>query len=173
MKEPAMAIEDRIDELLAILDTDIEHVQDSLTRLNELRSSVIKRDEVALCRLLENIRAETDSYAANESKRQAVRKDLAKALGCKIEQVTLSELEHRSPEERQAQLTERKVKLRTLIKQLKKEHLSTAMLLAESARFNRMLLRAIFDLGKVSPVTYSPDGQAKQQTDMALVNLQL
>jgi flagellar biosynthesis/type III secretory pathway chaperone len=172
MKEPAMAIEDRIDELLAILDRDVEHVQDSLTKLNELRSSVIKRDEPALCKLLENIRAETENYAANESKRQAVRKDLAEALGCKIEQVTLSELEHRSPKQRQAQLNDRKIKLRTLIKELKKEHLSTAMLLSESARFNHMLLRMIFDLGKASTMTYSPDGQAKRQTGTALMNLQ-
>ena len=65
---------DKIDELLAVLDEDIEHIQDNLSRLNELRSLLIKPSNESLDRLLENIRADSDSYAANELKRQSIRR---------------------------------------------------------------------------------------------------
>ena len=48
---------DKVDELLAVLDKDIEHIQRSLSRLNELRRLVIKRDDTALGKLLESIQA--------------------------------------------------------------------------------------------------------------------
>jgi len=167
----AVAIQNKVDELLAVLDKDIQHIEESLSRLNELRSLVIKRDDTALDKLLRSIRAETDGHVGNEQQRQNVRKDLANALDCPIEQMTLSALEAILPEERKAQIIDRKAKLKTLIEQLKKEHLSTALLLSECARFNRLLFRAIFDLGKTGTVMYSPSGQAKSPTDMTLVNL--
>ena len=52
MKEMAAAADNKVEELLAILDEDIRHIQDSMSRLNELRSSVIKRDDKALAELL-------------------------------------------------------------------------------------------------------------------------
>ena len=62
MKATSISIEDKIDELLAVLDTDIQHIQQSLSYLNELRSLVIKRDDTALGTLLGVIRAGSDSY---------------------------------------------------------------------------------------------------------------
>ncbi|MHC4455543.1 MAG: hypothetical protein ACYS0I_00390, partial [Planctomycetota bacterium] len=81
------------DELLVVLDRDIQHIEKNLSRLNELRSLVIKRDEAALRKLLETIKADSDSYASNESKRQSLRKELADAIGCDVHQMTLSVLE--------------------------------------------------------------------------------
>ncbi len=172
MKATVIAIEDRVDELLTVLDRDIAYVQENLSRLNELRSLVIKRDDASLGRLLESIQAESDSYRSHELKRQSMRKELAAALDCSFEQMTLSRLEATLVGEKKAQVTERKVKLRTLTEELKKEHLSTAMLLSDCARFNSVLLRSIFDIGKTGMVYYSSDGAAKRQSDTAFVNLQ-
>jgi len=172
MKATATEIEGKVDELLAVLDKDIRHIHDTLSQLNELRSLVIKRDDTALAKLLGSIRAEADSYAANESKRQSIRRELAGAFSCNVKQMTLSRLETLLPEQKKVQISDRKASLRALIKELKKEHSSTAMLLSECARFNSLLLRAIFDVGKTGTVTYSPNGAAKQQIDTALVNLQ-
>jgi len=173
MKVEAVAIQNKVDELLAVLDKDIQHIQDSLSWLNELRGLVIKRDDVALSKLLQSIQAESDSYVRNVQQRQSLRKDLANALGCQVEQITLSRLAAIVPEEKKAQVTGIKTKLRTLVEQLKKEHLSTALLLSDCARFNNLLLKAIFDLGKTPTVYYSPNGAAKRQTDTAFVSLQL
>ncbi|MHC4158123.1 MAG: flagellar export chaperone FlgN [Planctomycetota bacterium] len=172
MKTTTPGIEDKIDELLACLDTDIEHIKKSLSRLNELRSLVVKRDDASLGKLLESIRTESDNCRKNELRRQSVRKELAIALDCGIEQVTLSSLDTVLPEEQKVQVAERKSKLQSLAEELKREHLSTALLLAECARFNRLLLKSIFDLGRTGMVYYGSDGSTKRQIDTAFMNLQ-
>jgi len=208
-------IDHLLDKLLAVLNKDIQHIQDSLSWLNELRSLVIKRDDVALSKLLQSIRAESDSYVSNERQRQSLRKDLANALGCQAaaqianrkwqianrksqianvdkrlaisdkrkaisdmrhaicdKRLTLSSLAAILPEEKKAQITNIKTKLRSLVEQLKREHLSTSLLLSDCARFNNLLLKAIFDLGKTGTV-YNPKALAKRQTDTAFVSLRL
>ena len=172
MKATAIEIEGKVDELLTVLDKDIQHIQESLSKLNELRSLVIKRDDVALGKLLESIQTEMDRNLRHELKRQSIRKELASALGCGFEQMTLSTLEAGLPNEKKEQVTRRKAKLKSLIKELKKEHLSTALLLSECARFNRMLLKGVFNLGNTGTVYYGSNGATRQQNDMAFVNLQ-
>jgi len=197
MNATVIAVQDKVNELLAVLDKDIQHIQDSLSWLNELRSLVIKRDDAALSKLLQSIRAQSDSYVSNEQQRQSLRKDLANALGCRVdpvreprledsglqekssngvEQVTLSRLASILPEEKKAQVIDIKTKLRALVEQLKKEHLSTSLLLSDCARFNNLLLRAVFDLGKTGTVYYSPNGVAKRPAlgrNSAFVSLRL
>ena len=172
MKSTASEIEAKVDELLSCLDKDSQHVQESLSQLNRLRSLVIKRDDAALGKLLEIIKAESDSYRSQESKRQTIRKELANAIGCNTEQMTLSALEASLPKVKKSQVTKRKAKLMSLIKELKKEYLSTALLLSECARFNNLLLKSIFDLGKTGTVYYNSNGATKRQTDIAFVNIQ-
>ncbi len=173
MKSTATEIEDKVDKLLTYLDKDSQHIQESLSQLNKLRSYVIKRDDSGLSKLLKIIQAETSSYRSHELNRQRIRKELANALGCNTEQMTLSALEARLPKGKKDQVTKKKAKLMSLIKELKKEHLSTILLLSEFARFNNLLLKSIFDLGKTGAVYYNSNGATKQQTDMAFVNLQL
>ena len=171
MKIAEFEIEDKVDELLAVLDKDIEHIQQNISYLNELRSLVIKRDGVALSKLLERIQSETNSYKDHQLKRRSIRKKLASIFDCDFEQMTLSKLETNLPEEKKAQVTIRKTKLKTLVKELKKEHISTALLLSECARFNNLLLKSIFRLGESGTVTYNSSGTTKRQNDTAFVNL--
>jgi hypothetical protein len=172
MKATAISIEDKVDELLLVLDEDIRHIQQSLSWLNELRSLVIKRDDIALGKLLELIQGESGRNLRHELKRQSIRKELASALGFSLAQMTLSTLEACLPKGKKEQVTEKKAKLKSLIKELKKEHLSTALLLSECARFNRMLLKGVFNLGNTRTIYYGSNGATKQQSDMAFVNLQ-
>ncbi|KPL25243.1 MAG: hypothetical protein AMJ75_01535 [Phycisphaerae bacterium SM1_79] len=173
MEATLISIEDKIDELLVVLDTDIRHIQQNLSYLNELRSYVIKRDDAALGKLLELIRGRSDSYRSHELKRQSIRKELADTLGWSLEQVTLSKLEAGRPNEKRGRVTRKKEQLSSLIKELRKEHLSTALLLSECARINRTLLKEIFNLGNSGTVCYGSNGAAKRQSDMVFVNLQL
>jgi len=175
MKATTIAIEDKVSKLLAVLDKDIRHIQDSLSCLNEMRSLVVKRDDVTLGKLLESIQAESDSYTSNESQRQSIRKELANAFGCNLEQMTLSKLEASLPKGEKAQVTKRKARLRTLIKELKKEHLSTALLLSECARFNNLLLKSIFDFRRTGTVIYNSNGSTSRSAlgrNAAFVNSQ-
>ncbi|MHC4740007.1 MAG: flagellar export chaperone FlgN [Planctomycetota bacterium] len=172
LQKAAKLEDDKIGELLAILDRDIEHIQDSLLRLDKLRTLLIKPNNESLDRLLENIQADSDSYAANETKRQSIRRELAATLGCDVEQMTLSKLETHLEGQEKDQIVEKKTKLKLLTEELKKEHLSTAMLLSDCARFNSLLLKTIFDFGKAGTVYYNSNGSAKRQSDAAFVNLQ-
>jgi len=172
MKTLPVEIEEKIDRLLAVLDNDIRHMEETLSRLNELRAFVIKRDDVSLRKLLENTRVEVDNYKDNELKRRILREELAIALGCSIEQMTLSRLEAELSGDKKKEVARRKIKVQTLAGRLKKEHLNTAILLSDCARFSRMLLKNIFELGGTGVMTYGPRGYAEHQTNRAFVNLQ-
>jgi len=172
MKPAKTGIEGKVDELLLVLDEDIRHIQQSLSWLNELRSLIIKRDDASLGKLLELIRSESEGYRKHELHRQLIRKELAGALGCGLGQMTLSTLEAGLTKEKKDQVAEKKTKLHSLVKELKKEHLSTALLLSECARFNKMLLESVFNFGNTRTVYYGSNGATKQQNDMAFVNLQ-
>ncbi len=171
MRTAVVEIEKKVDELLTCLELDIRHIEETLLRLNELRSFVIKRDDAALGRLLENIRAGSESYRNNESRRQSIRKELADALDCEPKQMTLSVLESHLPESKCRLVGETKDKLRSLTFELRKEHLSTALLLSECARFNNALLRSIFEIGKTGVVCYNSNGSTMRQIDTALVDM--
>jgi hypothetical protein len=171
MRTTAIEIEGKVDELLAVLDKDIEHIQESLSALDELRRLVVKRDDEALGKLLEGIRSKSDIYKSNEVRRQSIQKELAKVLDCDFEQVTLTRLEAELDAEKRSKVSERKTVLRALTVQLKKEHQSTALLLSDCARFNRVLLNSIFKLCTAGTVTYDSNGFSKRQGDLAFVSL--
>ena len=172
MNASTIEIEEKVDELLVCLETDVRHMRESLSNLNELRALVIKRDDTALGKLLENIRAESNRYANHESSRQSMRKELADILCCNFEQVTLSALKAYLPQAKKEQVTRMQTELKTLTRELKKEHLRTALLLSECARFNSLLLRSIFDPGQTGAVYYNSNGATKRQMDTAFMNLQ-
>jgi hypothetical protein len=171
MEAVAPQIEQKVDDLLAVLDKDIRHIRDCLSELNELRSSIVKRDDAALGRLLDKVQLASDSYAANEKRRQSIRKELADILGCRFEQMTLSRLESELPKEKTSKIARRTAELRPLVKELKREHTSTMLLLSECARFNGLLLAGILDMGKSGTLVYSPKGAASQQSDNVFVNV--
>ena len=164
-------LEDKVDEILTVLDKDIQHLQQSLSRLNELRTLVIKHDNAALGRLLESIQDGAESCAANEAKRISIRRRISAALDCSVEELTLSRLESAVTGDRKNRIAETKAKLKSLTEELKKEYLATAMLLSECARFNNLLLKSIFGFGKTETTTYNSNGVAKRQTDAAIVNV--
>jgi hypothetical protein len=173
MKATATSIEDKVDRLLVCLYRDVEHMQESLKQLDEMRRLVIKRDEAALGKLLENLHSVSDCFRNHELNRKSIRKELAESLGCDIEQMTLSALHQWLPEAKKDQVTQMKQKLRSLSAELKKEYLSTMLLLSECARFNNMLLKGILGLGKTESVHYKSNGQTRRHIDTAFVNLQI
>jgi hypothetical protein len=173
MKAAVASIEDNVEKLLACLDQDMQHMQESLLQLNEMRRLVIKRDEAALGRLLESIQAEAGCNRDHELNRKSIRKELADSLGLSIKEMTLSALQECLPEAKKDQVTQMKAKLRSLSAELKKEYLSTSLLLSECARFNNLLLKGIFDLGKAESIQYNCNGETRRQIDMAFVNLQI
>jgi len=164
--------ENCIVQLLAVLDNDIVSLEGNLTRLDELRRLVIKQDTDSLTRLLETIRAEAGLSRNNELRRQSLRMKLAERMACELKETTLSKIEKQSPDTLRGQVAERKYKLQTLTARLKKEYAATQTLLADCARFNRMLLKSVFQNGPSEAVTYSAAGTARRQADTVFMNMQ-
>ncbi len=171
MRETAIEIETKVDELLSVLDSDIEQTERSLHRLDELRGLVIKRDDAGMGRLLETIRAESQSGNANEAKRGELQRALAVAVGCRPEQLTLSRLQEELDSPLRAQVAARQEKLRASVEQLKRQYMATAMLLSDCARINGVLLRAVFGRGNEHLVCYDSSGSAARQVETAFVNM--
>ena len=168
----AAEIENKVDELLLCLEKDIEHIEKNLLYLNDLRSLVIKRDDAALGKLLDSIRDESESHTKHEVKRQSIRKELADYFSCGMEKMTLSMLSAKLPETHKIQISKNREKLKVLVEELKKEYSSTVMLVSECARFNNLLLKSIFNLGKTGAIYYDANGTAKRQNSTTLVNMQ-
>ncbi len=173
MKTNDTIFQDNIDRLLDVLDTDIENIRQNLSALNQLRSSVIKRDNDSLAQLLKKIQADDGGYKNNESKRKSIRKALADSLGCPAEKITLTTLEQTLPEEKKSLIAEKKEKLTELLKQLKNEYHATAVLLSECARFNRILLKTLLNNKNAETVTYDAEGSARRYFDSAFLNMKL
>ena len=166
-------IEKQTDEMLGCLDVDIEHIQKNLACLNEMRGLVIKRDDVALQNLLDQIQNGSDSFKEHETKRQMIRKILADSLDCDVSKINLTMLEKELPEAKSILVREKKEKLKSLIDEFKKEYTSTIILVSECSRFNKMLLKSIFNPGKTSSVYYKANGtvsEHKENNNSWLVN---
>ena len=160
-----MEIENKVDEMLKCLDIDIEHIQTNISRLNELREHVIKRDDKQLMRLLNDIQTETDSYRGHELKRQMIRRRLANLLGCGIEKVTLSNLATMLDEEKRNHISVKKTLIKSLVESFKSEYASTVILVSECSRFNKLLIKSIFEPAKAGSVYYKPNGKIRTHRD--------
>lgn len=163
----------RVAALLEVLDDDVRHVEASLLRLDTLRKLLIKRDDGALQKLLQEIHEQGEPYAVTEHRRQELRHALAADLGCSRNDLTLSDLAaHLDGQDRSA-VAQRQTRLKILIAQLKREHVLTSLLIADCARFNRSLLRVFFGPTGQTSTTYSPSGAARHVMGMTLLNMQL
>jgi hypothetical protein len=173
MKTLIFEMEDKVKELLTVLDRDIENIQQNLTRLNDMRCFVVKRDDASLQKMLTSIQFQSPGFRQNDSERKRIREELATALGCEFSKLTLSALEKELTGELKAQVSEKKIKLKTLATQFRKEHISTSKLLADCARFNGMLLKSILELGHARTITYNPQGISERQSNSAIMNMEL
>jgi hypothetical protein len=173
-------IESKIAALLEVLDEDVRHLENALSRLDLLRSLLIRRESAALEQLLDDIRQQAEAHRAIEQKRQQLRQDLALDLDCTEGELTLSRLRKEltgpacSDTQRRcgAAVAERQARLRSLAAQVRREHTLTALLLRDCARLNRSLLRVFLESGGRGCATYSPTGTARHDAHAALMSIQ-
>jgi polyhydroxyalkanoate synthesis regulator protein len=161
----SIGIEELVDEMLECLDIDIEHIKQNLSRLNELRSLVIKRDDDGLRKIFDSIHTNSESYNEHEMTRHVVRKKIADFLGCNISQVTLSILETKLDVNKKNQVKIKKEQLKSLVEIFKREYANTIVLVSECARFNRLMIKNIFNYGKAATVVYDAKGTINKQKD--------
>ena len=174
MRIASIDIEDKIEQLLLVLEKDVEHLENCLVRVDQLRSLVVKHDDAGLSALLEEIGKESDIYGSNELQRNSIRMELADDLGCDVEQLTLTRLEEILPAGQREQVSEKKNLLRSLAMKVRGEYMKTEMILSECSRINSVLLKNVFELGLgKGVVTYNSQGSSCRQGDSAFVNMRI
>ena len=157
--------------LLEVLDEDIRHVESTLLRLNALRSLLIKREDTALQKLLEEVHGQADAYQANERKREQLRQDLAADLGCAAGDLTLSKLAGALVGHAVGvALADRQARLRSLTAQLKREYAQTVLLVRDCIRLNRSLLHVFLGSGGGGTM-YGATGAAKPEINGTLMSM--
>lgn len=172
MRITSTKIDDKVDEFLNVLANDVQQIQRNIAWLDELRSLVIKHDDVALQRLIETIQSQARCYKDNELERQTLREELAILLDCDSGKMTLSRLEVELSGRKKTQAIEMKAKLQALVKELKEEQLSTTMFLSDCSRFNGLLLKNVLEFGNTKGITYSPSGSTERNANTGFVNIQ-
>jgi hypothetical protein len=164
---------DKVEQLFAFLDCDIGNLRKTLSRLDQMRSAVIKRDDAELVKILDEVRCEMQLQQTQQLQRRLLRKELAEILGCSCEDMTLTKLQKFLPEGQGDVSAEKKEQLKILAGRLKKEYSATVFLLAQCARLNRLLLNTIFSKQRADVITYDAAGAAKRQSQPAFVNMKL
>jgi flagellar biosynthesis/type III secretory pathway chaperone len=162
-------IEPQVDRLLGILDCEAAYLSLAAERLSAVSRLVLKRDVAALEELLEEIRNESDERARCEAARRELICSLALTTGCDASTITISMLEKHVGRDRQQLLAEKKLQLRRLIEEVRKQLASTGMLLSEMIRINRSLLAGL--TGRTGNITYSRNGRARWAGADNILNL--
>lgn len=159
-----------VDELLVVLDEEIAQIDVTMERLDGLRSAVIRRDEEGLQALLETVRVEGERYRAVEARREDLRVRLARIAGCGVNEMNLSVLCGMLEGARRAAVAAKQEQLRDLTERLRREHLSTTLLLRECSRLNKMMLKGMFARGD-EPVIYNARGNASMDIQNETVSM--
>ncbi len=162
----------KTEELVAVLEADARHIQESLLLLDRLRSLVIKHDEAGLQRLLQQLREQADAYAQVESRRQRLRRQLAALLDWPVAELTLSRLAAALPPGLSQTVSHQRTALRDLADRLDREYRNTSCLLGDCVRFNRALFRAVFQPAETESVVYGATGSARPSVTSHLMNVQ-
>ena len=163
---------DLADQLLPVLADEINNIERTLERLDDLRAAVIKRDEEGLKLLLEEVKDERAGYALIEQMRDVIRNKMSEVLGCGIGEMNLSKLCCELSGERRDLVAAAQQELKELCAKLKKEHTSTNILLKACSRLNNLLLRGILGNGKET-MTYNSRGNASWELQKGIVSVRL
>ena len=168
--EPMELDGDLLAELNEVLDCEQRRVEQTLVQFNDLRSALIRRDETGLQEMLNQIQTRQDEFSRLDQRRHRLGHRLAQWIGCDPLEVNLTRLIRRLPPDQGRPLRQRQQQLSRQVRQLKMEHHLTGLLLADCARLNRTLLRAM--LGGVGD-SYNAQGRSSWQVQDRLVSVQM
>jgi hypothetical protein len=146
MNPPAVqpgALEQRVDELRAVLQEQSDALGRRSQQLAELSECVRSSDNDRMESLLVRMDEAQALQAAADDRLEAARRRLAEALGRPPGQVRVADLLVGLPAASAAGLAGLRSRIVDQVQRLRRQHLQAAVLLSESARINRLLLRCL------------------------------
>ncbi len=169
MIAPTPQNEALVSELTALLDDEIELLTTRLGQMDQLSSTIVSRDNDAMEPLLDRMELTQRRQQSTDEQLDRVRRQLASETCVPAEQMRLSRLVDELQPPVAEEISRRRRQLVELSGRLRQSHLQTVLLLAESARVNRLMLATLFPTSQ--PVTtYGAGGADQWRPDTGLVD---
>lgn len=154
-------IEPLVDELLAVLDEHGELLELKRSQMQELSAALLASDDSATEILLQQIEQAQRTEALLDGRLASLRDALADAFNCPVGEFKLARLIEELPSDMAAAVDARRQHIAEEVLKFRRQHLETAMLLSECARFTTLLLDCILPSGK-TVITYGVNGADQQ-----------
>lgn len=172
MKEITRELDGMIPDLLVLLDEEIALLGLRTRQFDDLYEAILHRRDEKMESLLEEMTTAQHHQAELDEQLQAMRTMCARTLKRPMREIRLSELIGLLEGQSQTRLQEKRQQIILLSERLKRKHLTTAILLSESARINRLLLECL--LPKTEAVTtYGAGGAKPWQTSSGLIDAEM
>ena len=137
-----------VEPLLAALGEEVAALNLRRAQLGLLREAILRREDEAVGRLLEQLEQSQLFSTQLETRLSALRQAVAISVGLDRSKATLGQLIQRLDGPQAQALDQRRREIISLIKALQRQHLELAMLLRECARINRLMLQQLLGGGK-------------------------
>ena len=161
-----------VDELVAFLDFQSEHLDKMLGFLDAFRKALIRRDLPVLQEMQSQLAQEEDMRMQLDQSRNVLQRKLAGFIGCAAEDVCLSSLQGLVDPPFEEKIRKRQQSLIRQIHHLQEQHLATELLLRECSRMNRRLLETVIGGGEKGK-TYDARGRSSWNACQGLMNVKL
>jgi len=172
MNTPANPWHGMTPDLLALLDEEIALLGLRTRQFDDLYEAILHRRDETMESLLEEMTVAQHRQAELDEKLQTMRTMFARALHRPMREIRLSELVGLLDGEPKTRLREKRQQIILLAERLKRKHLTTAILLGESARINRLLLESLLPQAD-AVTTYGTGGTKPWRTSYGLVDAEM
>lgn len=172
MIDPKTKLREMAPELLSLLEEEIELLRVRTRQFDELYDAILHRRDERMESLLEAMTDAQHRQVDLDGKLQTLRTIFARALGVEENTIRLSRLIDWLDGTHATDLRNQREQIILLAERLKKKHLTTAVLLSESARINRMLLEGLLPKAD-SVTTYGTGGTKPWQMNSGLVDAEM
>ena len=160
-----------IDELCNVLDREIVLLDLRCIQLAGLSRASIERDDEGMETLLREIETTHLSQESTDREVDAIRRRLGRLLDWPMDRTRLGALVGALEGDRRRAVARRREQIMTLMSRLKHQHMATALVVAESARINRMLLASLCPRSS-EVTTYGAGGERSWRPASPLVDVE-
>ena len=160
-----------IDELVNVLDREVVLLDLRCGQLAGLARASIERDDETMESLLKEIETTQLRQESTDRELDAIRMRLADLLAWPMARTRLGALVAILEGRRRQSVSRRRERIVTLVSRLKHQHMATALVVAESARINRMLLESLCPQSS-QVTTYGVGGESSWRPASPLVDVE-
>jgi hypothetical protein len=165
-------IEPVIEELLVVLDDETELLELKRAQLADLSKILLRNDNEAAEALLKQIEEAQTAQVLLELRLQTLREILAGTFGCSSKEFNLSRLIDELPQEQADAVRHRRRQVACKVDEFRRQHLQTAILLAECSRITGMMLDSLLLPAGGAVVTYDTGGSDHWRAGTSLLDME-